>query len=236
MAEVPGITLYQTYREHLSLLTHEQIGDVIMALYAYANGEDTPELAPIAQMAYSFMRAGYDRDKEKYNAICERNRSNGQKAAAKSRPPKEPVEPSGGQRGPKEPVGANKNKNKNLNRNIPPAVPQGDVAGEIAELCRTYETLFGILPRAVVEDVKEYLADGLSAELVKRILSEAAGAEARKPMQYIRTVAGRCKAGGITTVEQFEQSNKRDAVPGRGAGRAAQPDYTDTSRYEKVSW
>ena len=27
-------------------------------------------------------------------------------------------------------TGANKNKNKNLNRNIPPAVPQGDAAGE----------------------------------------------------------------------------------------------------------
>ena len=117
----------------------------------------------------------------------------------------------------------------------PPAAAATDET-EIQGLCRVYEKSFGRLPRMAVEDMREWLADGITAELIDKIVTEAAAAEPHSPVQYTRSIVSRCKAGGIKTVEQFEQSNKRDAVPGRGAGRAAQPDYTDTSRYEEVGW
>lgn len=116
----------------------------------------------------------------------------------------------------------------------PPAAAAGE--GEIQSLCRAYEKAFGRLPRVAVEDMRGWLDEGMTGELISKIIGEAAAAEPHSPMQYIRSIVSRCKAGGITTVEQFEETNKRDAVPERGAGRAAQPDFTDTSRYEKVSW
>lgn len=121
----------------------------------------------------------------------------------------------------------------------PPCTPPGGAAagkGEIQSLCRAYEKAFGRLPRVAVEDMRGWLAEGMTGELISKIIGEAAAAEPHSPIQYIRSIVSRCKAGGITTVEQFEETNKRDAVPERGAGRAAQPDFTDTSRYEKVSW
>ena len=61
-------------------MNYEQIGQVIMNLYAYADGETPKELDPAAHMCYSFMRAGLDRDREKYDARCLQNRLNGAKA------------------------------------------------------------------------------------------------------------------------------------------------------------
>lgn len=133
------------------------------------------------------------------------------------------------------PIDRNKEgKKNNKAKNIPPYTPpQGEAAGR---LCKAYEKYFGNLPRAAVENMRKCLAEGMTEGLIERILSETAAAEPRKPMQYIQAVIDRCRASGITTAEQFEEANKRDAAPGRGAGRAAQPDLSDPKRYEKVSW
>lgn len=112
----------------------------------------------------------------------------------------------------------------------------GSDTAAAGRLCRDYEKYFGNLPRAAVEDIQGYLNEGMEEGLLGRILSETAAAEPRSPVKYMQTVVGRCKADGIKTAEQFAQANKRDAVPGRGAGRAAQPDLSDPKRYEKVSW
>lgn len=112
----------------------------------------------------------------------------------------------------------------------------GQAPAAAGRLCRDYEKYFGNLPRAAVEDIRQYLAEGMEEGLLGCILSEVAAAEPRSPVKYMQTVVGRCRADGIKTAEQFAQSNKRDAVPGRGAGRAAQPDLSDPKRYEKVSW
>lgn len=80
---LPYIALYQSYREHLSLLSFEQTGRVIMALYAHAAGEEPPTLDGASAMCYSFMRAGYDRDRASYVEKCRQNRANAAKAHCK---------------------------------------------------------------------------------------------------------------------------------------------------------
>lgn len=94
---------------------------------------------------------------------------------------------------------------------------------DVAALCQEYEKQFGSLPRIVAEEFAKSIAEGVQPDLIKRAIAETAKAEAKSPIRYIQSILARCKAANITTAEQFEQSNGRGAVPGRGAGRAVKP-------------
>lgn len=113
--------------------------------------------------------------------------------------------------------------NKESNKAGGAAHAREDVAGDVAELCQEYEKQFRSLPRIVAEEFAKSIAEGVQPDLIKRAIAETAKAEAKSPIRYIQSILARCKAANITTAEQFEQSNGRGAVPGRGAGRAAKP-------------
>ena len=78
MSDKKTLLLYQEYEEHFKLLTDEQKGQLIMALFAYNRGEKV-ELDGILQMAFSFMKADIDRNNAKYNEIVEARREAGRK-------------------------------------------------------------------------------------------------------------------------------------------------------------
>ena len=85
-----SFVLYIDYWQHLELLTIEERGELLTALYDYVRTGALPDLDNSLKMAFSFIRAQLDRDAEKYEAICERNRTNGEKGG---RPPKNPEKP-----------------------------------------------------------------------------------------------------------------------------------------------
>jgi hypothetical protein len=74
-----GFVLYLDYWQHLELLTVLERGELITALFMYETTGAIPELNSNLKMAFSFIRAQLDRDTAKYEAICERNRVNGEK-------------------------------------------------------------------------------------------------------------------------------------------------------------
>jgi len=82
-----SFVLYTDYWQHLELLTTGERGELITAIFDYIRTGELPKLDGGSRMAFSFIRAQLDRDTEKYEAICERNRSNGGKGG---RPPKNP--------------------------------------------------------------------------------------------------------------------------------------------------
>ena len=79
--------LYHDYRQHLELLSDEDKGSLLMALFDYSEWGTLPGFEGMKKMAFSFIRAQMDRDMAKYEATCERNRKNGQKGG---RPPANP--------------------------------------------------------------------------------------------------------------------------------------------------
>lgn len=85
MSEKSSFILYFGYRKHLSLLSNEEIGKLLMALFDYAENGQVPDLTGATAMAFSFIKDQMDRDVSKYEAVCERNRQNGAKGG---RPPK----------------------------------------------------------------------------------------------------------------------------------------------------
>ncbi len=71
--------IYLDYEEQFNLLTDEQIGQLMRAIIKYEKTREIPQLNGIVKMAFSFIKTQLDRDREKYEARCEKNRENAKK-------------------------------------------------------------------------------------------------------------------------------------------------------------
>lgn len=71
--------IYLDYEEQFNLLTDEQIGQLMRAIIKYEKTRELPQLNGIVKMAFSFIKTQLDRDREKYEARCEKNRENAKK-------------------------------------------------------------------------------------------------------------------------------------------------------------
>lgn len=99
--------LYQDYKQHIDLLTDEQAGKLLKAIFKF-NAGNVPELDPVVQMAFSFIKSNLERDNGKYASIIERNKNNGLKGGRPKIPetqnnPKNPLGYLGTQNNPEEP-------------------------------------------------------------------------------------------------------------------------------------
>ena len=79
MAEKNCFTLYKDYTKHFHMLTDEEAGKLIKAIFEYENGIEPEGLEGMVAMAFSFISAQLDRDDEKYAEKCQKNRENGSK-------------------------------------------------------------------------------------------------------------------------------------------------------------
>lgn len=70
------IMLFFDCRQHLELLTDEQRGKLLLALFDYAEYGIAPELDPASQMAFSFLSAQIDRDRKAYDKKCQQGKEN----------------------------------------------------------------------------------------------------------------------------------------------------------------
>ena len=69
-----SFVLYCDVGQHLALLSDEDAGKLFKAVVWYADTGATQELPPMAEMAFSFLRAQIDRDKEKWLTVREKRR------------------------------------------------------------------------------------------------------------------------------------------------------------------
>ena len=69
--------MYLDYKEHLKLLEPEEIGQLMMALFEYAETGVEPKFSSSGcRIAFSFIRAQMDRDAAKYAKRCAKNKKN----------------------------------------------------------------------------------------------------------------------------------------------------------------
>jgi hypothetical protein len=109
--------LYQEYHKNISILTQNQKGDLLDAIFSYNQGIEI-ELDPIVKMAFSFIKSDLDRNKAKYQNIIERNKINGV-SGGRPKNPKKPKKPSGlfgNPEKPKETLNDNGNVNVNVDK------------------------------------------------------------------------------------------------------------------------
>lgn len=75
--------LYTSYYAIIEELTDEQLGQLTRAIFRYARDREVISLEPVVKMAFSFIKDNIDRNSDKYQKKCERNRENIRKRWAK---------------------------------------------------------------------------------------------------------------------------------------------------------
>lgn len=120
------------YRKSFASLSDEEFGRVIRAALGYAEEGIIPELSPLESLAFAVMRGDIDRAKDKYEAIAERNRTNGMKGG-RPKNPENPVGYLGTQENPENPeepkkpiqdkTKQNKTKQDNINVGVDTSAP-----------------------------------------------------------------------------------------------------------------
>ena len=70
------------YAEHIGMLSNEEAGKLMKAIFACAEGREPPEpLDGMTKMAFSFISSQLIRDLQKYEAVCKARREASRKAA-----------------------------------------------------------------------------------------------------------------------------------------------------------
>ena len=89
-----SFVFYHDQFESIKNLPKEIFADLIMAVMDYSSTGTEPDFDPVMCALFSTFKNTIDRDREKYNKICNRNRDNGLKGGRPKNPVK-PKKPSG---------------------------------------------------------------------------------------------------------------------------------------------
>ena len=128
---------YHSYLDTMEALNDAECGRLFRALLEYSATGAAPELRGNERFVFPGMRSQIDRDIEKYNAKCARNRENGEKGGGHS-PPNAPERP---QTPPKD-KDKDKEKDKDKDISFPPngvkenARAHHPTVEEVAAYCR----------------------------------------------------------------------------------------------------
>lgn len=72
-----SFVLYTEYMEQVNLLSIEQRGILLTAIFSYVAGAELPEMDGITKMAFAFIRSRIDKDAEKYAKTIEKRKEAG---------------------------------------------------------------------------------------------------------------------------------------------------------------
>ena len=100
--EKRSFILYTQHREQVNMLTNEQAGELLKAVYEYADTGEAQVTDPMVSMMLAFLRQQMDIDRKRYEETCEKRREAGKKGGrpktAKQQPellPEYSEEPNG---------------------------------------------------------------------------------------------------------------------------------------------
>jgi len=78
--EKKSFILYQEYEQHFALLSNEDSGKLIKAIFEYNKTGNAPNLQPLPHMAFISMKSALDRDMEKYQNVVKQRSYAGKKS------------------------------------------------------------------------------------------------------------------------------------------------------------
>jgi uncharacterized phage protein (TIGR02220 family) len=110
-----GFIIYKDSYETIQKLTINEKAELLTAMFDYSVMGKTEKLTRSVDLVFSFMKRQFDRDNQKYDKICERNRENGLKGGRPKEKENNPENPVGyleTQTNPKKPIIDNREKIK----------------------------------------------------------------------------------------------------------------------------
>lgn len=185
------VQMYFSYLEPLADLTDEEVGRVVRAILKYGADRTIPDLSPSEKMAFSFMKANFDRDAAAYDAKVEKKRENGKKGGApvgnqnarKQKQPKQPKEEE------KEEEETNKKEESSSSK-------EGVVlTTTMTTLIESYEGAYGTATPVIRRSLGSYV-ESLGPELVSKVIEVTAQAGGQK-WPYLAKSLEECKRKGM---------------------------------------
>lgn len=117
MTEKKSFLMYTSYLDNVEILSDEEAGQLLKAIYAFVNGNELPKLDRVVQLTFNPIKSHLERDMEKYKDICRKRSENGAKGG---RPKKQMVseESKCFFEKAKKADNDNENENENVNGNV----------------------------------------------------------------------------------------------------------------------
>lgn len=206
--EMTYVKVFQDWTKQTENLKDAEKGRLIDAMVLYAaTGEDVTErLSGNERILFPVYQAQIDRDRRALADYSKQQSENGSKGG---RPPKKPKNPPLSDEKPKNPPlfpESEKSYNNNKDYNyIPPPTPSEEETPDGGG--RGYvEKHLGMLSPKNWEELRSYLEDGVSMELIHHAVDEAC-AQRKRTWAYARRILDRYVISGIETVEQAEASD-----------------------------
>lgn len=201
--EMAYVKVYADWTKATAKLKDAEKGRLIDAMVVYAaTGIDTSDqLSGNEQYLFPMFQASIDRDREAFAEFSRKQRENGSKGG---RPRKNPKNPPLSDENPKNPTvfpETQKTYIKEKEKEYTPLTPQGETTGGTSYIA---DNLRG-MTAGNWEELRSYLDDGLTLELVNHAVDEAA-ANGKRNWAYVRGILNRFLEQGITSVEQAKNT------------------------------
>ena len=157
-----SFVLYTEYRQYTALLNDEECGKLLKSLFDYVENGAVPDFEGSLQMAFLVIKNQLDRDNEKYESRCKRNKENGAKGGRprKNHGLEEGQKPNGFSENPKKPKKTERFFSKPLMNNDYMSNDymnhEDDINNTYAQkkfcACAFFETLWKLYPRKKGKD------------------------------------------------------------------------------------
>lgn len=195
------IRLYYDLLESLTPFQDVEVGRLIRGLLQYAKDGTEPKLTGNERFIWPTLRGAVERDAEQYAQKCAKLRENGKYGRG--------GKPNGSEKNQmvsEEANGFEKNqmpprKDKDKDNNTPPTPSKGEAASGESYISTN---LVG-MTAGNWDELRSYLDDGITMELIHHAVDEAA-ANGKRTWAYVRGVLNRFLTEGISSVEQAKNT------------------------------
>lgn len=202
------IRLYYDQLESLTPYSDAEVGRLIRGLLKYAQDGTEPEFTGNERFIWPTLRGAVERDAEQYASKCAKLRENGRqggrghKADGFEKNQMVSEEANGFEKN-QMPPRKDKDKDKEV---VAPHTPQGGAASTsyVGDNIRGMTAVHW-------DELRSYMEDGLSMELVNHAVDEAC-ANGKRNWAYVRKILDRYLAEGVRSVSQAKKSKVDMAV------------------------
>lgn len=211
--EMTYVKVYQDWTKQTAKLKDAEKGRLIDAVVLYATtGEDvTEQLSGNERILFPVYQAQIDRDRQALADYSRQQSENGSKGGRPKKPKNPPLFSE-----------SEKSYNNNYNYNyIPPPTPsKGETPDGGGGSAESGDYISRYIPGMTVahwEELRSFLNDGLSMDLVRHAVDEAV-AHQKRAWSYVRSILERYLTSGVSTVEQARQTDGKAPAAGTPSG------------------
>lgn len=203
--------LYLEQKDIFEVLTDEEAGQLIKAIFKYEETGQVPDLDKSLKIAFIPIKSALDRNKEKYEKVIERNKKNIEKRWNKN-DTKNTTGKFGIQKNTKNTDNDNEyeheydNEHENDNDNNNDVVSDSCVDG-LQEIIDFYNENIGLITPYGIEILSDYDKE-MSTDLIILAMKKSVEAD-KRTIQYIKGILNNWSKQGIKTVIEAEKEDKK---------------------------